>query len=179
MVKIIPWILMPVSNAVSWYLVVMAAATPTGSSNGGAGPATTSLIGPLFQSVWKVATFYMIWALYNKYLGGRPQEMGHISMGLMALTAFFERRYLSMGACGLVILNFAVIIPFVISKGPTGLAKAVYNDTSTITMSWAYTFILYTLSNLGLWSYVMYRLCTNSVEKGSAPYEPINQEGIL
>jgi hypothetical protein len=123
----------------------------------------------------------MVWALYNKYLGGRPQEMGHVSMGLMAVTSYLEKRYLSMGACSLVILNFAVVVPFLITKGPTGIAKIIYKDTSGITIAWAYTFIIYILSNVGLWSYVLYRLiyAKDVIKENASSYEPISQGGAL
>mmetsp|Transcript_20179 Transcript_20179/g.32531 ORF Transcript_20179/g.32531 Transcript_20179/m.32531 type:complete len:184 (+) Transcript_20179:103-654(+) len=183
MVKIIPWILMPVSNAASWYLVVVS----TNSAHGGVGDPS---IKTLLQSVWKIAIFYMLWALYNKYLGGRPQELGHVSFGLLALTSYLEKRYLAMGACGLVVLNFAVVIPLVVSKGPAGLAKIIWKDTSPMSLAWAYTFTFYILSNVALWSYVLYTLysgvvgrarSSSSSSEGGAEYEPIQhqQEGIL
>jgi hypothetical protein len=173
-VKIIPWLLMPISNVASWYLFVSAA------------PGNA-----LLQRVWKVAAFYTVWALYNRYLGGRAQELGHFSMGLMALAAFLNRKYPSMAACGLVILNFAVVIPIVLSNGPKGLAKLLYNDTSPLTMAWAYTFVSYLLSNVCLWSYLMYRLYVDVVVLaasshsgptpggGSAAYEKVMEEGTL
>lgn len=170
-VKIVPWLLMPISNVTSWFLVVSA---PRGDS------ATV-----LLQRVWKIATFYMLWALYNKYLGGRPQELGHVSMGLMALAAVFQKKYLSMVACAIVILNFAVVIPIIVSNGPKGLAKLLYKDTSPLTMMWAYTFVAYILSNVCLWCYVMYRLysdlvgTSNSNTPGGSAYEPVMEEGIL
>jgi hypothetical protein len=169
-VKIIPWLLMPISNVTCWFWIVSA---PRGDS-------ATALL----HRVWKVAAFYMLWALYNKYLGGRPQELGHVSMGLMALAAFFQRKYPSMAACGLVILNFSVLVPILFSKGPRGMASLLYKDTSPLTMAWAYTFIAYILSNVCLWCYVMYRLYMDLVaNKGGnagSPYDPVQmEEGTL
>jgi hypothetical protein len=172
-IKIIPWLLMPISNAASWYLIVSA---PRGDE-------ATALL----QNVWKIATFYMLWALYNRYLGGRPQELGQVSMGLMALAAVLQKKYPSMAACGLVILNFGVVVPLLISNGPTGWAKLVYKDTSPLTIVWAYTFTAYILSNVCLWSYVMYRLYLdivvaskgNSLVGGSAAYEPVMEGETL
>lgn len=174
-VKILPWLLMPISNAASWYLVVSAPRGDEGTA--------------LLQQVWKIATFYMLWALYNRYLGGRTQELGHVSMGLMALAAVLQKKYPSMVACGLVILNFGVVVPLIISKGPTGLAKLLYKDTSPLTMVWAYTFITYILSNVCLWSYVLYRLYLDVVvaSKGNsdvgggsfAGYDAVRDEETL
>jgi hypothetical protein len=144
MVKIIPMLLMPVSNGVSWYIMHQ---SPRGDQ-----------AYALLQNVWKIALFYMVWALYNKYLNGRPQELGHISTGILALTAYLQKKYLAMGACGLVILNFAVVIPVIIDKGPAGMAKLIYKEKTALSMTWAYIFSAYILSNVVLWSYVMYRL---------------------
>jgi hypothetical protein len=170
-IKIVPWLLMPISNITSWVLIV---SSPRGDS-----------AAVLLERVWKIATFYMLWALYNKYLGGRPQELGHVSMGLMAITAFFRMKYPSMAACALVILNFAVVVPIIVSNGPKGLAKLLYKDTSALTMVWAYTFVMYILSNVCLWCYVMYRLyldlvgTSRSTTSGGSAYEPVLEEGNL
>jgi hypothetical protein len=145
MVKIIPMLLMPISNGVAWYW--MYCGTPHGDH-----------AYALLQNVWKIALFYMIWALYNRYLGGRPQELGHISTGLLALTAYLQKKYLSMAACGLVTLNFAVVVPLILSKGPAGMAMLIYKEKTPLSMTWAYIFTAYILSNVVLWSYVLYRL---------------------
>jgi hypothetical protein len=145
MVKIVPMLLMPISNGVAWYWIYVG--TPRGDQ-----------AYALLQTVWKIALFYMIWALYNKYLGGRPQELGHISTGLLALTAYLQKKYLAMGACGLVILNFALVIPVILSKGLGGMAMLIYKEKTALSMTWAYIFTAYILSNVLLWSYVLYRL---------------------
>ncbi|KAL3925066.1 MAG: hypothetical protein SGARI_005916 [Bacillariaceae sp.] len=125
----------------------------------------------------------MLWALYNRYLGGRPQELGHISMGIMAITAFFQRKYLAMAACALVIANFGVVVPLIFSKGPAGLAKMIQKDTSALSMTWAYIFCVYILSNVVLWCYVLYRLYQDVVASrrdggvDSSAYDPIIEEG--
>ncbi|KAG7359473.1 hypothetical protein IV203_034571 [Nitzschia inconspicua] len=170
MVKIVPMLLMPISNGVSWYLICK-------KSPGG------DQAYALLQNVWKIALFYMVWALYNKYLNGRPQELGHISTGLLALTAYFQKKYLAMGACGLVVLNFAVVIPVIINKGPGGMAKLVYKEVTALSLTWAYIFIAYILSNVVLWSFVLYRLYQEVVvptqaggSTGGGSYVPVADE---
>jgi hypothetical protein len=145
MVKIVPMLLMPISNGIAWYWILFQ--TPRGDQ-----------AYALLQNVWKIALFYMIWALYNRYLAGRTHELGHISTGLLALTAFLQKKYLAMGACGLVTLNFAIVIPIIISNGPGGLAMLFHKEKTALSMTWAYIFIAYILSNVVLWSYVLYRL---------------------
>jgi hypothetical protein len=174
MVKIVPMLLMPISNGVAWYWIYFI--TPHGDQ-----------AYALLQNVWKIALFYMIWALYNKYLGGRPQELGHISTGLLALTAYLQKKYLAMGACGLVILNFAVVIPIILNKGPGGMAMLIYKEKTVLSMTWAYIFTAYILSNTVLWSYVLYRLYQEVVvpsrEGGTTEggiYTPVvDEEGAL
>lgn len=174
MVKIIPMLLMPISNGVAWYLIHF---------NSPRGDQAYALL----QNVWKIAAFYMVWALYNKYLGGRPQELGHISTGMLAITAYLQKKHLAMGACGLVILNFAVVIPVILSKGPGGMAKLIYKEKTALSMTWAYIFSAYILSNVILWSYVLYRLYQDVVvpARGAgattgASYAPlVEEEGTL
>ena len=160
-------LLMPISNGASWYFLYT---SPRGDQ-----------AGALLDVVWKVATFYMLWALYNKYLGGRPQELGHISMGLMALAAYFQKKYLSMAACALVIVNFGVVIPLIFSKGPAGLAKMIQKEKTALSMTWAIIFSVYILSNFTLWSFVMYRLYLDVIKAGQTPsipvYDPIAESG--
>jgi FtsH-binding integral membrane protein len=170
MVKIIPMLLMPISNAASWWFITK---SHRGDQASG-----------LLQVVWKVAFFYMLWALYNKYLGGRPQELGHISMGLMAAAAYFQKKYFSMAACGLVVLNFGVVIPLIFSKGPAGLAKMIQKEKTALSMTWAVIFCAYIFSNFALWSFVLYRLYQEVVPGGSGGgratdvpmYEPIIEQ---
>jgi len=148
---------MVVSNAVSWYMVTVAIATATATATDGGGDLSV-----LRSSVWKISLFYTLWALYNRYLGGKSQELGHVSMGLLTLTCFFNVLATTiplMLSCGLVVLNFAVVIPMIISmKGPSEFAKKVWNgDTSTSAVIWGYTFTAYIVSNIGLWSYVLFQ----------------------
>jgi len=157
MVSIVGLVLMVVSNAVSWYMVTVAIATATATATDGGGDLSV-----LRSSVWKISLFYTLWALYNRYLGGKSQELGHVSMGLLTLTCFFNVLATTiplMLSCGLVVLNFAVVIPMIISmKGPSKFAKKVWKgDTSTLAVIWGYTFTAYILSNIVMWSYVLFQ----------------------
>ena len=172
-VKIIPLLLMPISNIRSWFLIL----NVNDSSS-------TSDFNSLLSIVWKISYFYTVWALYNKYLGGKPQEQGHISLGLLTLMCLsisttgsknnqYLNSYLEMTnsntmkipllfSCGLVVLNFAIVIPLIISmKGPTQFASKVHkddrNNVSMLTRVWGYVFTLYIISNICLWSYVFYQ----------------------
>ena len=172
-VKIIPLLLMPISNIRSWFLIL----NVNDSSS-------TNDFNSLLSIVWKISYFYTLWALYNKYLGGKPQEQGHISLGLLTLMCLsisttgsknnqYLNSYLEMTnsntmkipllfSCGLVVLNFAIVIPLIISmKGPTQFASKVHkddrNNVSMLTRVWGYVFTLYIISNICLWSYVFYQ----------------------
>ena len=153
--NILPTLLMPVSQAVAWYLVV--------NVNGGdGGDDPSSLLLLLLQTVWKISFFYMCWALYNRYVGGRSQELGQVSMGLMTVTAYFEFHYLSMAACCLIVVHYGIVVPFLFAQGPKGIAKILYKDeTSALALIRAYVFIAYILSNLALWLYILYRMYSN------------------
>ena len=165
---------MVVSNLVSWHVVLAALASKTSSS-------------ALRASVWKIGLFYTLWALYNRYLGGRPQELGHVSFGLLTLSCLIAQYCCSAGQSGsgadhsdtnppaaavrsflkilllvsslLVTLNFLVVLPMIASAGgPRGFAGKVWKgDTSTLATVWGFVFAAYVLSNAGLWSLVCYR----------------------
>jgi hypothetical protein len=157
-VKIIPMLLMPFSNGVSWYFILN----------------SISNFNSLRLIVCKISLFYTLWALYNKYLGGKPQELGHVSFGLLALicSPYLDDFFYSSQSkikipffisCGLVVLNFAVVVPLIISmKGPTQFASKVMkekdrNNISTLTRVWGYVFTTYIVSNIILWSFVLYQ----------------------
>eukprot|EP00532_Pseudo-nitzschia_australis_P002166 CAMPEP_0168190148 /NCGR_PEP_ID=MMETSP0139_2-20121125/16752_1 /TAXON_ID=44445 /ORGANISM="Pseudo-nitzschia australis, Strain 10249 10 AB" /LENGTH=208 /DNA_ID=CAMNT_0008113085 /DNA_START=183 /DNA_END=809 /DNA_ORIENTATION=- len=182
MVSVIGLVLMVVSNATSWFMI-----TTSKSSS--------SLI-PLRSSVWKISLFYTLWALYNKYPGGRSQELGHVSMGLLTLCCLSTMHCCSFDGDGrsgnvdagnakwnrhplatklplllstaLVVLNFAVVVPLIVlAKGPAGIAKKVWKgDTSALAVAWGYTFVAYILSNVGMWSLVLYEFYQLPVDGG-------------
>lgn len=149
-VSLITTTLMPVSQAVAWFLVFEQ---------------------ELYSSIFKVSLFYCLWALYNKYLGGLPQELGHISMGFLALSAYYRNRTSSMIACGLVFFNFAApAILIVVAWSPEKLAEKVKKDTSSAGIMWAYIFKLYFVSNMALWGNVLYKLYTTNDGATSSPF---------
>jgi hypothetical protein len=130
--------LMPVSQSVAWYLV---------------------LTKPLYNSVSAITLFYCIWALYNRYLGGNPKELGQFSMGLAAIATYLKHRPFSLAATGLVWFNFVGVSYLVLWLwDATQLAKTVKNDISSLAITWAYVFKVYFVSNIGLWSVVLYKL---------------------
>lgn len=144
--------LMPISQAASWYAVLRK---------------------PLFPSLFFIALFYCLWAVYNKYFGGSPQELGHISMGILALTAFFRHRKSTMVAVCIVLLNF--LLPaylILIAWGPHKLAIQVKDDASAKGLLWAIIFKLYFVSHIGLWIFVLMRLY-HSDENGNGIYQRV------
>jgi len=148
--------LMAVSNAAAWYLVKM----ESGSS-----------VSTLRSSVWKIALFYTLWALYNRYPGGREGELGHFSFGLLVASCLATQflcgpdipekatRIPLMLSCGLVTLNFSVVLPMILSMGgPKAFAEMVWagEPASGLLLVWTYTFLLYIASNMVLWLFCCY-----------------------
>jgi hypothetical protein len=144
-INIIATSLMPISQAVAWYLVLR---------NGDGQPNYSMFAG--------IAGFYCAWALYNRYLGDLKQELGQYSMGLMVLACgWSQNRFASMAACGLILVNYAVPIGVVFPLSAHDMAQKFRKDTRPIAIAWAYIFKLYLISNVGLWSTVLYQLYQN------------------
>ena len=149
--------LMAASNSVSWYMIYKS---------------SSSSLSVLRSVVWKIALFYVLWALYNRYPGGRDGELGHFSFGILVLTclgtAYFvdetnnttkqlwTRVPLAI-ACGLVVLNFSIVVPMIVSSGgPFGIARLIWNEESLLVNVWGLAFLFYIASNVILWSYCGY-----------------------
>lgn len=160
---VIGLLLMGTSNGLAWHMV----------------KSSSSSLPVLRSAVWKIALFYTLWALYNRYPGGRDGELGHFSFGLLTLvcigTAHLrdEARRPSLtkiplaAACGLVTLNFCLVIPLIFKAGgPFGLAKLIWNDDSTLVHAWSYGFTAYIVSNQILWSYCVYLFYSLSFNSG-------------
>ncbi|GKY99792.1 hypothetical protein MPSEU_000933000 [Mayamaea pseudoterrestris] len=130
--------LMPASQAVAWYLVLRQR--------------------PLLAQVWKIALFYCIWALHNKYADGVTQELGQYSMGLLALAAYFNHRRASIAATVLVLINYLLALGIILSLTAHDMAMKSKNRDDWLGMTWAHTFQLYVLSNLALWTLVLVEL---------------------
>ena len=82
-------------------------------------------------------------------------------MGLLAYTALYQREthpYAVLGATGLVILNFAVVLPFFVNRGVTGIVKVVHKEVTPLTLVWGYIFLAYLLGNICLWVFVLITL---------------------
>jgi hypothetical protein len=130
--------LMPLSQAVAWYMILRQR--------------------PLLAQVWKIAAFYCVWALYNKYLGGIPQELGHVSMGLLALAAYFNHRKASIAATALVLINYLAALGIIASLTAHDMSTKMKKRDDWLGITWAHTFQLYVLSNLALWTLVLVEL---------------------
>jgi hypothetical protein len=131
--------LMPISQCAAWYLVC-----------------TIPMPG-LYTSVAEIAAFYCVWALYNRFVGGSEQELGHYSMGAAAITAYFHHRIASLIGAALVLANFLFVASIVVWKWDVNtLAEEVKHDTSSKGIFWAYTFKCYFISQILLWSYILY-----------------------
>jgi hypothetical protein len=152
-INIIATSLMPISQAVSWYMV---------------------LNQPLYRSVFAIALFYCLWALYNRFLAGVTQELGQYSMGLAALATWYKSRPLSMAAACLVLLNFGVPAYYILWKwDATEVAKMIKNDTSELAIVWARVFKAYFVSSIALWITILYKFYRSG---GTESYEelPLN-----
>ena len=143
--------LMPLSQAVAWYMILQ--------------------MRPLLPQVFRIALFYCVWALYNKYFGGIPQELGHISMGLLALAAYANHRRASIAATALVLINYVLALGIIATYTAHDLSKTMKKREDVLGLTWAHTFQLYVLSNLALWSLVLVEL----VQQPSDSYTVINE----
>jgi len=132
--------LMPISHVASWWLVLR----------------NNTDTNDLCAAVAKIAAFYCAWALYKVLGQGDKQEKGHFSMGLMALACTFGKSqpYILLMANALVIVNFAIVIPFFINRGVPGIVKMIHKEINTLTMTWGYTFLAYLVGNVVLWGYI-------------------------
>lgn len=149
-------VLMPVSQAAAWYGVFKK---------------------PLYPTVALFALFYALWAMYNRFLDGDDSELGMISMGLLALAAYYEHREFSMAACVLVLVNFLYPAYYVLLQwnAVTLLAKVkgpVLNPIKGLV--WAYMFKLYFVSNIGLWGTVLYKMYKKEDNGSASGYLPIS-----
>ena len=137
--------LMSLSQVVSWYLVLN-----QGSDQ------------QLFDSVSKIAAFYCGWALVNRYLGGNSGELGHFSMGILAIAAYLKSRIGSLVGTGIVLVNYGVAFyfGFLLFGSAKKFAKAAKESVETIAIVWVYVFQAYVVSNLCMWSTVFYKFAT-------------------
>lgn len=149
MVNVIGMILMGVSNAVSWHLILKE---------------SSSSLSQLRSVVWKIALFYTLWALYNRYLARRKAELGHHSFALFTAACIenpldsFHTKIPLLLTCGLILINFAGVFPLMAYLGGIQkfAKKAHRKDTSKMVVVWGYTYAVYVASNVALWSYCFY-----------------------
>mmetsp|Transcript_19457 Transcript_19457/g.40013 ORF Transcript_19457/g.40013 Transcript_19457/m.40013 type:complete len:173 (+) Transcript_19457:147-665(+) len=148
MVSTIGMAFMVASNAVAWHEILAQ---------------SSSSLSELRSVVCKIALFYTLWALYNRYPAGRKQELGHYSFSLLT-AACLENPLDSMNtkialflSVGLVLINFAGVLPLMSSMGGVkSFAKKIHRSDSKIVIVWGYIFAAYIVSNTALWSYCSY-----------------------
>lgn len=175
--------LMPLSQAVSWYLVVEAVKRIQQSQS----PQTLSLPTtidctvdssrvddkntPLYRAVFPISTFYCLWALYNNVVRHEP-DLGLYTMGILAIGSYLEKRWLSIIGNALVWLNFIVPSYYILGMWDAAeTAEHLKNDTSQTGVVWAYIFKAFFLSSIILWSFTLYRFALKS--KQTNPYTPV------
>ena len=138
-ISIIALALMPISQVVSWYLVL------------------SDQRPPLYTAIFRISSFYCAWAIYNRFFVA-PQELGYISMGCLIVASYFEKRTWSMAAVALILVNFILPAFMIFPASAAELAMAVKNDDSQLGMVWAWVFKLYFVSHISLWCLVFSKL---------------------
>ena len=126
--------LMPISQAVCWYLVLHDEKFM------------------IFDSIFYMASFYCLWAIYNR-LFVTPRELGFISTGVLAAGGYLQDRTISMVGLILVEANFAIPASQILGWRASQLAHVVKKDDKAVL--WAHIFKLYFISNMLLWSVVL------------------------
>jgi hypothetical protein len=151
---------MPLSQIVAWYMMV--------SSSSSSSSTTTTIVGmttSFYHLISAIAGFYCAWALYNRYLGGNVRELGQYSMGILTICTYYQKYIPSLIATTLVLSNFVLPSYFILFKwNATELARNVKNDTSSLAITWAVVFKLYFVSNILLWSFILYKFYTFRTE---------------
>lgn len=149
-INLITMALMPISQGASWYMIIKQS---------------------FYPSIFKISIFYAVWALYNRFLMGATLEMGHYSMGIMAVCSVFQKRSACMIACALVLVNFLAFAYWILLlMGPHELAAVFKHDITKTGLVWAWTFKAYFVSQISLWSFIMWKLIK---EPSNRSYEPI------
>lgn len=136
--------LMPLSLGTLWYKT-MSSTTETAFLN----------------TLTQGSAFYCVWALYNRYLDGNKNELGHVSTGLMLLATYSRRRWAMLVANALLVANFAVPA-FLVLKIPTSklvrILKRVSVDEDPGAAWWAVIFKSYLALSAVFWSLTLYRI---------------------
>ena len=153
-INIFTMALMPISQSAAWYLVTLYPYHTLNSSTGTGGSGAPSF----YNIVSTIACFYCVWALYNRYLGGNVRELGQYTMGILTICTYYHKYIPSIIATCLVLSNFLLPSYFIVIKwNCTELARNVRNDTSSIAIVWAVIFKLYFISNILLWSFILFK----------------------
>jgi hypothetical protein len=131
--------IMPISQSVAWYTIVQPGF-------------------PFYNSVCGISAFYCAWAAYKRYLEGNTLELGHYSMGFLALAAFFESRMLTALGTVVVIANTAFVIRIVFPWSAQKTAKTLKGEETDLAIAWSYVFKVYLVSLIALYGTILYKL---------------------
>lgn len=136
--------LMPLSQITSWYLMTRPKDSATSTSDKAS----------LYSPIWRLAVFYAGWAIVNR-INGNKKELGHVSMGIMALTTYFDMpKAVTASAAALVVANFLVPVKTIFVDWDIATLARKMNKTTM----WAYVFRGYFVSSISLWSIVLYKI---------------------
>eukprot|EP00535_Pseudo-nitzschia_heimii_P004444 CAMPEP_0197174508 /NCGR_PEP_ID=MMETSP1423-20130617/999_1 /TAXON_ID=476441 /ORGANISM="Pseudo-nitzschia heimii, Strain UNC1101" /LENGTH=195 /DNA_ID=CAMNT_0042623449 /DNA_START=135 /DNA_END=722 /DNA_ORIENTATION=+ len=171
------------SNLVAWYLVWTAH--------------QSSSLEQLRSSVWKIALFYALWAVFNIVSLGRD-DLGCVTFGILFVTTVLSEEdssanaflrevagflaRLRIAACVLVVMNFAVVFPMISKAGGLwAFGEMVWNryEASLGVKLWAIIFASYIASNVALWSfcgYLFFRFQSRNRDEESYYTTPIVQQ---
>jgi hypothetical protein len=138
-INVVTMMLMPVSQAVSWHMI---------------------LTQELYPTLFKLSCFYGSWAIYNVVTGGK--DLAFVSFGLLASAVHVKNHKFVFAASSLVFVNYALPFVFVARWSAAKLAKVIKKaDEGTLALMWGYIYKLYFVSNICLWVFVIYKVYTS------------------
>jgi len=149
-------VLMPVSQAASWYLIAVRPEETTTKES-------SSRL--LYEGLFMTSVFYALWALFNVVVRKRP-DLGVISMSILALASYYQKRTLTMVATFLVIINYVLAFVLVLGMLQKQLTKSQSkqeddkpsSSSSSLKKIGPWVFLAYAVSNLILFSLTEYKL---------------------
>mmetsp|Transcript_30012 Transcript_30012/g.72835 ORF Transcript_30012/g.72835 Transcript_30012/m.72835 type:complete len:193 (+) Transcript_30012:223-801(+) len=151
-------VLMPISQAASWYLIAFRPEESSSSSS-----SSSSRL--LYEGLSMASVFYALWALFNVVVRKRP-DLGVISMSILALASYYQKRTLTMVATFLVIVNYVLALFLVLgmlqkqlkSQSKQEDDKSPSSSSSSMKKIFPWVFLAYVVSNLILFSLTEYKL---------------------
>lgn len=133
----------------------------------------------IYKAIFHVALFYFSWAAVKMMLLGDGLDLGWITFGCLLIAAYNKQKKLAIVANLLLLLNFGIALYFILTYDPWTLAKLIkgvdVDDDSERVLGgvWGYTFELYILSSILLWTYSLYRLKNEQVHPDNGPYSTL------